>query len=100
MVKGVGAVWRSFKSNCICLAESITCSTQGDDSDENCSYCIQDSEGGDIHMVTTSCQKTDSHVCVLMNKLERPTAFLPGCHGEKNNEQLTPMMVLALSIAY
>ena len=47
-------------------------------------------------MVTTSCQNTECCVCVLINKLDRPTVV---ALGMKTNERLTPMMELAPSIA-
>ena len=93
----MGDVWQGCKSDCVCFAEPITRSSQDDQRDENCPYCIQDGEGGDMGTVTTSCENSDCRVCVLMNKLDRPTLV---ALGMKKNERLTAMMELAPSIAH
>ena len=79
---------------CMCLGEAITRSSQGPEADKNCVYCNVDDEGGSVSTVSGSCRNPDCRVCLLMNKLDKPTL------GMKRNARLTAILQLSPFIAH
>ena len=94
---GVQEIWQACKANCMCLGEAITASSQGPEPDENCVYRVVDEEGGSVSTVSSSCRNADCRVCLLMNKLDKPTLI---ALGMKRNERLTAMLQLSPFIAH
>lgn len=60
-------------------------------------YRIADDEGGCVSTVNGSCRNPDCRVCLLMNKLDKPTLI---ALGMKRNERLTAMLQLSPFIAH
>ena len=92
----VGEVWTASKTDCMCFGGEALVRPSPGDRDQNCPYCICDEDGGDVATVTTKCRNEECAVCILMNKLDKPTLTALGL---KRNERLTAMLDIAPSIA-
>ena len=89
----VGEVWMASKTDCMCFGDPMVCPSPGD-RDHNSPYCVCD-DAGDVATVTSKCQNDECAVCILINKLDKPTLTALGL---KHNNPLTAMLDMAPSM--